>query len=278
MTEIVASLETLAARVTDGAMVAVPPDYSGCANALWRAVIRRGVKDLHLVGVPVFGYHGDLLIGADCVATAETSAVTLGEHGLAPRFTASVKAGTIAVRDATCPAVYAGLQAAERGAPFSVMRGLIGSDILARRDDWAVIDNPFTPGDKVVAIPAITPDLAVFHAVKADRHGNVWIGVRRELMVMAHAARETVVTVEEIVEGDLTADPVTAAGTIPALYVGALAEARDGAWPQGLAGGGYGNDDAHLARYAEMARTQEGFDAYLAELMAERPPGREAAE
>lgn len=273
MTELLPSVEALAARISNRSRIAVPPDYSFCANALWRAVIRRGVKDLHLIGVPVFGYQGDLLIGAGCVATVETSAVTLGEHGLAPRFTAAVKDGTLRILDATCPAIHAGLQAAERGAPFSVMRGLIGSDILERRADWRVIDNPFAAGDPIVAIPAIRPDFAVFHAPKADRNGNVWIGVRRECMLMAHAARDSLVTVEEIVDGDLTADPYTASGTIPGLYVGAVAEARNGAWPQALPGG-YGADDAHLARYAEAARSDEGFARYLAETVL----GREAAE
>src|SRR3546814_6490807 len=93
MTDLLPSVEALAARIADGARVAVPPDYSFCANALWRAAIRRGVRGLHLIGVPVFGYQGDLLIGAGCVAAVETSAVTLGENGLAPRFTAAVKAG-----------------------------------------------------------------------------------------------------------------------------------------------------------------------------------------
>ena len=74
MTDLLPSVEALAARIPDGAKVAVPPDYAPAANALWRAAIRRGVRDLHLVGVPVFGYQGDLLIGAGCVATAETSA------------------------------------------------------------------------------------------------------------------------------------------------------------------------------------------------------------
>lgn len=273
MTDLLPSVDALAARIPDGAKVAVPPDYSYCANALWRAVIRKGVRGLHLIGVPVFGYQGDLLIGAGCVAAAETSAVTLGEHGLAPRFTAAVKAGSIRVLDATCPAIHAGLQAAERGAPFSVMRGLIGSDVLARRSDWRVIDNPFADDDPVVAIPAIRPDFAVFHAPKADRNGNVWIGVRRECMLMAHAARDSLVTAEEIVDDDLLADPATAAGTIPALYVTALAEAGQGAWPQAMPGC-YGADQAQLARYAELARTDEGFQRYLAETVL----GREAAE
>ena len=80
--------------------------------------------------------------------------------------------------------------------------------------------------DPILLVPAIRPDVALFHAARADRAGNVWIGVRRELMLMAHAARTTLVTVEEIVEDDLLADDRSAAGTIPALYVSAIAEAR----------------------------------------------------
>ena len=81
-------------------------------------------------------------------------------------------------------------------------------------------------------------------------------------MTMAHAAAETLVTVEEVVEEDLLADDLTAAGTIPALYVTALAEAREGAWPVGLEGC-YGADEAHLRHYAEAARSDQGFARYL---------------
>src|SRR5690606_12687204 len=133
----------------------------------------------------------------------ETSAVSLGELGPAPRFAAAVTGGTIRLKDATCPALHAGITAAERGAPFMAMRGLIGSDILAHRPDWRVLQNPFSEApDPVVVVPALHPEFALFHAPLADRHGNVWIGKRRELMSMAHAARRTLVTVEEIVERD----------------------------------------------------------------------------
>jgi len=115
--------------------------------------------------------------------------------------------------------------------------------------------------------------VALFHAALADRQGNVWIGVRRELMVMAHAARTTLVTYETLYDGDLLADDRMAAGTIPALYVSALAEAVDGAWPVGLRGR-YGADAAHLKLYAEMAASETGFRRYLERFIF----GREAAE
>ena len=66
---------------------------------------------------------------------------------------------------------------------------------------------------------------------------------------------------EEIVETDLLDDPEMAAGTIPALYVSGLAPAEHGAWPLGVPHL-YERDAAHLAQYAQMAKTQQGFDAY----------------
>jgi glutaconate CoA-transferase subunit A len=265
----VVAIEELAAQVEDGASVALAPDYSGCALALVRALIRRGVRDLHLIGVPLLGYQADLLIGAGCVRSIEAAAVTLGEEGPAPRFVAAVKAGAIALRESTCPAIHAGLQAAEKGLPFLPLRGVLGSDLVRHRPDWRVIDSPFAADDPILLVPAIRPDVALFHAALADRAGNVWIGVRRELMRMAHAARASLVSVEEITDDDLLADDRTAAGTIPALYVSALAEARNGAWPVGLRRR-YPADLDHLRRYAALARTAAGFARYLDEFVHAR--------
>ena len=113
---------------------------------------------------------GRLLIGAGCVASIEGAAVSLGEHGLAPRFREAVERGTIEMHDATCPAIHAGLVAAEKGVPFLPIRGILGSDVLRYRPDWRVIDNPFAEsGDPLVLVPAIRPDVALFHAPMADR-------------------------------------------------------------------------------------------------------------
>jgi glutaconate CoA-transferase subunit A len=250
----------LARRIADGASLALAPDYSGCALAVVRALIRRGARDLDLIGVPQLGFQADLLIGAGCVRSVESAAVTLGEHGPAPRFVAAVKAGIIAIRDSTCPAIHAGLQAAEKGLPFLPVRGVLGSDLIGRRADWQVIDDPFGHGP-ILLVPAIRPDVALFHAARGDRQGNVWIGVRRELMLMAHAAATTLVTVEEVVD-DLLAHDESAAGTIPALYVSAVQQVQRGAWPTGLRRT-HPPDHEHLRRYAELAASADGFARYL---------------
>jgi glutaconate CoA-transferase subunit A len=259
---IVRTLDEAIAPITDGCMLAVAREVSGVAMAATRALIRRGVRRLTLVCIPTSSLQADLLIGAGCVETIETSAVSLGEFGPAPRFTAAVTAGALQIKDATCPALHAGLQAAEKGVPFMPLRGLIGSDLLAHRPDWKTIDNPFGNHDPIVLLPAIAPDVALFHAPMADRDGNVWIGRDRELAMMAHAAKKTVVTVEKIHDRNLFDDPVLAAGTLGGFYLETVAVAPKGAWPLGLADH-YGPDAAHLAEYARLAATADGFAAYL---------------
>jgi len=210
-----------------------------------RALVRRKAKGLRLLGVPQLGMCADRLIGAGCVAEIETSAVTLGEAGLAPRFT----------------------EAAEKGVPFMPLRGVLGSDLLKLRPDWKVSQNPFNGSeDPILYIPAVSPDVALFHARWADEAGNVWIGRRRELATIAHASKRCFVTYEEKRPGDMLEDEVLAPGVLSATYVTATAQARRGAWPLGVPEA-YDIDDAHLARYAKLAKTREGFGRYLDEFV-----------
>src|SRR6202051_3231920 len=256
------SLDEALAPIADGCMLAVPRESSGVPMAATRARIRRGVKRLHLVTLPTSTLQADLLIGAGCVETLETSAVSLGEFGPAPRFTAAILSGSIRMMDATCPALHAQFQAAEKGVPFMPLRGLIGSDVLAHRPDGKVLDNPFGDNDPIVLLPALRPDVVLFHAPMADRNGNVYVGLQRELFTMAHAAQKTVATVEKIYDGDLLKDPLLAAATIPGFYVEAIAVEPRGAWPLPLPDH-YGIDPAHMSEYARLAARPEGFADYL---------------
>lgn len=258
----IVSLDQLAAFIRDGMSLAVPTDHAGVAMTATATIAVAAPKNLHLICVPTSGMQADMLIGEGLVETVETSAVTLGEAGGAPRFGEAVRNGALRVMDATCPAQLAGFIAGQKGIPFIPIRGLIGSDLMKARPDWKTIDNPFAPGDPIVVVPAIKPDFALFHAPEADRFGNVRIGRQAELATMAYAARATLVTVERIVETSLLADENEAAGVLPALYVTAIAKAEQGAWPLGL-WGEYPADGAEVARYARMAKTREGFATYM---------------
>ena len=77
MARIARSLDEALAPITDDCMLAVPRETSGVAMAATRALIRRGVKCLHLVALPTSTLQADLLIGAGAVEELEKSAVSL---------------------------------------------------------------------------------------------------------------------------------------------------------------------------------------------------------
>jgi glutaconate CoA-transferase, subunit A len=262
----VVGVDELAAQVPDGASLSVQKgDERDVPMALAHALIRRGVRGLHLITLPTAAYPAsgmmvDLLIGAGCVDSVETSGISLHELGAAPRFTQAVKAGRLKVLDATCPAVYAGLQAGAKGQPFAPLRGLIGSDLLHHRSDYRVIGNPYAPDDPIVVVPAINVDVAIFHADLADAEGNVWIGRDRDRLLAAHAANRVLVTVDRVLPGCFFDDELRAAGVIPASCIDAIAVVPGAGLPltaDGLL------DLAEVRRYQCAAQDDATFEDYL---------------
>ncbi len=245
--------------------LAIPPEYCGVAMAATRELIRRAKPATCTSSpCPQSGLQADMLIGAGLVATVEAAAVTMGERGPAPRFVAAVRIrrrhhdGRHLPRHPRRPAGFREGPALPPPARYSGHR-----HVLANRPDWRVIDNPFGSDDPIIALPAIRPDIALFHCEMADAHGNLWIGRRRELATMAHASAATVATVEQIHDGDFFADETLAAGALPAAYIDAIAHVPHGTWP--LAMPGFHDADAGaLDAYCAAATTPDGFAAWLA--------------
>lgn len=274
MTSLFKTTDEMMAAVQNGSKICIPADYAGVSMAATRSLIRQSLRDLHVVCVPTGGLQAELLIGAGLVSTLETSAITMGEYGPAPRFTAAVKNNQLRLIDATCPAIHAGLQASIKGIPFMPLRGIIGSDLMRYHPHWKIIQNPFNENeDPITAIPAITPDFAIFHAPMADQDGNVWIGRKKELLNMAQASKSCLVTVEKIIDGSLYEDEKTAAGVIPALYISAVSVAEKGSWPLSFWYGGK-EDEAHLKYYMGCAGSAAGFQDYLDRFVLCDPPGK----
>ncbi|MEZ5652930.1 MAG: CoA-transferase [Burkholderiaceae bacterium] len=241
--------------------------------AMAAALIDRGARDLHMVCVPTAGLLIEWLLHAGAVATLESSAITLREYGGAPRFMQAVREGEVRLIDATCPAVYAGIQASEKGIPFMPLRGILDSDLLARRDDWKVIDNPFDKNDPIVAIKAIDPDISLIHALAADRFGNVYLGRDRNGMQLGHAAKACYATVEEIVEGNLLDDPLRAGCVLPSVYVDGVAHVPQGCWPVGF-DERYADDHDWLSSYLRAARDPQAYADWWRQLRQAAPWAR----
>jgi len=148
------------------------------------------------------------------------------------------------------------------GVPYVPVLGLVGTDLLARRDDMVVAPDPFGSNTQTVVARAMRPDTAVFHAQRADRRGNVSCGYAAEVVMLAEASAQVIVTAEEIVDH---IDEKDAVGVfVPSILVDAVVHAPMGAHPGGLVGRYPVDRDAMIA-YVAASRDDASFAAWLDE-------------
>jgi glutaconate CoA-transferase subunit A len=152
-----------------------------------------------------------------------------------------------------------GYAAGAAGMPCAILRGYRGSDLARVNPNIRFIECPFT-GEELACVPAIRPDVAIVHAQKADRQGNVYIhgivGVQREAVL---SAKHSIITVEEIVD---EVAPDSAGVVLPSWSVGAIVEAPGGARPS-YAHGYYERDNAFYLGWDAIARDRVKFQAWI---------------
>jgi glutaconate CoA-transferase subunit A len=235
--------------------------------AIIRGIIRRGVRDLTVIGAASAGLEIDLLIGAGCVKKLITAYV--GGEAVAPigpLFKVAVEAGTIDLWECDESIFYAGLRAGAQGLPSMPVFGLQGTSYPDLNPDLVPYADPVT-GQPVIAVPAIRADVAILHAAQADHFGNVqFVGTGFGDRALYNAADRTLVQVEKIVPVEETRrNP--AATAIP--YAHGIVKAPYGSHPF-ASPGFYLEDSVHLAEYVAAARgfarsrDRGELDGYLA--------------
>jgi glutaconate CoA-transferase subunit A len=268
----VVDLTEAAGLVADGDVVALGGALSYREPmALVRELIRQGRRDLHLVG-SAHGIDVDLLVGAGAVRVVEESYVGYEQDfGLAPAYRRAAEAGTLEVRESCCYTILQQLRAAEYGIPFMPVRGILGTDIRRLHPEYAEIRCPFTD-QRLVAVPALAPDVALIHGLMADRRGNVHL--LRPLVLderFTFAARKVVVTVERVASEPEVAE---AGVVLPYFAVAAVVEAPFGAHPTSCYPH-YTYDRAHLGEWVKAAADDHSVGQYLRRYVL--APGSEAA-
>ena len=203
MATISASADAVAELVPDGAVVALEGTGPHLPLAATRALLRRAPRDLTLVRLDP-GLPGDQLIGAGCVRRL----VFARADGDLHRFREALLAGQptpLEIEEYTGAVLVARYTAGAAGLPFGTLRGARGTD-LPEHDTVSAVRCPFT-GEVLTAVAALRPDVAVLHARRADRAGNVQFpglpGIQREVALASH---RVLVTVEELVD-ELPPDP-----------------------------------------------------------------------
>jgi glutaconate CoA-transferase subunit A len=255
--------EAIALHVKDGQTVAMEGFTHLIPFAAAHEVIRQGRRDLHLVRMtPDIIY--DQLIGMGCARSLTFSWGGNPGVGSIHRFRDAIENGwpqPLAIHEHSHADMAGRYQAGASGLPFSVLRGYVGSDLPKHNPDIRSITCPFT-GEKLAATPAINPDVAIIHAQRADRRGNVMIhgivGIQKEAVL---AARAAIVTVEEVVD-DLEA-PMNAC-FLPHWVLSAVCVVPRGAHPS-YAHGYYGRDNSFCKAWDGVSRERDTFTAWMNE-------------
>jgi glutaconate CoA-transferase, subunit A len=142
--------------------------------------------------------------------------------------------------------------------PFAVMRGYVGTDLMARTSVQPIVC-PFT-GEELVAVPALRPDAAIVHAQEADRQGNVQLwgipGVQKEAVL---AAKRSLVTVERIVD---ELEPRPGAVVIPGWVIDGVAHAPGGSKPS-YSLGITDRDNDFYKYWDEVSRDRDAFIQWM---------------
>jgi glutaconate CoA-transferase subunit A len=261
MAEVVALREAVAELVHDGDTVALEGFTHLIPVAAGHEIIRQGRRDLTLVRLtPDIVY--DQMIGAGCARKLVFSWGGNPGVGSLHRFRDAVQNGwpaPLEIEEHSHAGMANRYVAAASGLPFAVLRGYVGTDLVAHTPTIKPITCPFT-GEVLTAVQALDLDVGIVHAQRADRSGNVqlWgiVGVQKEAVL---GARRSLATVEEVVD---ELPPTPGAIVLPSWTVTCVAEAPGGARPS-YAQGYYERDNDYYRAWDPISRDRDAFAAWL---------------
>jgi glutaconate CoA-transferase subunit A len=282
MSKLVTMREAVAELVPDGASVALGLQMEQMIPfAAGHEIIRQKKRDLTLIG-PISDILFDQMIAAGSVDRVIAAWVGNVMMGSAYNFRRAVEQGGLQVVNMTNFTVALALQAAAMGVPFLPTRTALGSDVARNNDFFAEIVSPFEdvqscesstrPGgrgrpplrgqDKLHAVRALTPDVAIVHLQRADHEGNAHCWGNFGVMIEAvRAAKRVIVVAEEIVDAEaIASDPNRT--VVPGFLVNAVVEGRYGAHPSPVQGC-YKRDNAFFRQYHEQTKTKADSEAWL---------------
>lgn len=191
---------------------------------------RQGKHGLRVVKT-AGGMDVDVLCLGGCADTVDAGFISYeSEYGLAQNYRRKVQSGQVKAHEHACYTVISALRAASYGIPFMPVRGLKTSDLRKVNDYFADVIDPFT-GERLAAVKAIRPDVAVIHAQLADERGNALLeGPKYDDVLLSRASKRVIITAERIV-GDEWFASSPAKADIPHFMVSHVVHAPRGAAP-----------------------------------------------
>ncbi|MGC1170270.1 MAG: CoA-transferase [Candidatus Acidiferrales bacterium] len=257
--------DAIARHVPSGSMVLLGAQLEQMIPfAAGHELIRQNRRDLTLVG-PISDILFDQMIGAGCVSRVMAAWIGNVSAGVGYCFRRAVERSIprrLEVVDYSNFTMAMALHAGALGVPFLPTYATLGSDLLKKNGNLREFSSPVSE-EKLVAVRALRPDVAILHMQRADAQGNAHIwGILGVALDGARAARKIIVVAEEIVEpGVIASDPNRT--LVPGFLVGPVVHEPGGAHPSPVQGY-YGRDHAYFSQYHEQTRRLEDFEDWLA--------------
>jgi glutaconate CoA-transferase subunit A len=222
-------------------------------------IIRLSKRNLTLIG-PISDILFDQIIGAGCVRKIRAAWVGNVITGSCYNFRRAVESGVLEMEDHSNLTLAMALRAGAMGVPFMPARTALGSDLFKSNSNLKTIPCPFT-GDRLTAVAAMTPDVAIVHLQRADEFGNAhaWgnLGITRDACL---ASRHIIISAEDIVDPDvISRDPNRV--VTPGFRVSAVVHAPWGGHPSPVPGY-YNRDHQAFIDYRKDSKTSQAFSVW----------------
>jgi glutaconate CoA-transferase subunit A len=250
--------EAVARLVHDGAYLGIGGfGAARLPTAVVHEVLRQGKQDLGFAGHTAT-HDFQILCAGNLTGRGKTLSrvdvayvVGMEARGLSPHARRVLESGEVACTEWSNYTLAVRLKAAAMGLPFLPTRSLLGTDTFRKSAGREMIC-PFT-GQRLVALPALYPDVSAIHVHEADRYGNCRIrGTTVADLDLARASKRLIVTCERLIPNDeIRSDPTRT--VIPFFCVDAVCEVPFGSYPGNMPYE-YFSDEPHLKQWMEAEK------------------------
>jgi glutaconate CoA-transferase, subunit A len=194
--------------------------------------------------------------------------VGLEARGLSPHARRVMESGTLEVAEWSNYALAVRFRAAAMGVPYLPVRSMLGTE-TGKESGAAEVVCPYS-GVKLLALPAIYPDVAAIHVHEADVFGNARIrGTSVADLDVARAAKKLIITCERLIpHEEFRREPDRT--SIPFYCVDAVCEVPFGSYPGNMPYE-YFSDEEHLKLWMKKEEDPVEYRQFLAEAIWNQP-------
>jgi glutaconate CoA-transferase subunit A len=230
------------------------------ATAILHEIVRQQKVGLGLSGHTAT-HDFQILAAGRCFDRCDIAYVVgLERRGLSPNARRYLESGMVRMTEWSNATLGWRYKAAAMGIPFLPARSVLGTDVYKYSAAKEIIC-PFT-GQKLLAVPALYPDVGIVHVHRADLFGNSQVdGISIADYDMARASKHLIVTTERLVDtAEIRRNPSQT--MIPYWLVDAVCEVRYGSYPGNMPYEYY-SDEEHLAEWLEAEENENKLQAFI---------------